>query len=110
MVKINQSKKKSFVNYMHIFAVPWCCILPIAVALFGLTSGALGLFLSKLTPLFFILSVLLIGFANYNVWIGRYRTINHRIYVFIITLISAALWIWSIFFRMGWENFIGSFS
>ena len=110
MVKENQSKKKSFVNYMQIFAVPWCCILPIAAALFGLTSGTLGLFLSKLTPLFFILSVLLIGFANYNVWFGNYKTRNHRVYVSIITLTSIALWIWSIFFRMGWENFVGGFS
>ena len=99
MVKGN--KKKSFVNYVQIFAVPWCCILPIAVAVFGLAGGGLGIFLSRFTPLFLALSVLLIGFANYNVWFGSYKTVNHRIYVSLITLISIALWIWS-FSRMGW--------
>ena len=105
-----KNKKKTFSDYMQFLAVPWCCIFPIAAAFFGLAGGAFGIFLSKLTPLFFILSVLLIGYANYNVWFGSYRTVNHRIHVSIITLISIALWIWSIFFRMGWESFIGSFS
>jgi len=105
-----KNKEKSFKNYLNYFAIPWCCIFPIAAAFFGLAGGALGIFLSKLTPLFFILSVLLIGYANYNVWLGNYRTVNHRIHVSIITLISIVLWIWSIFFRMGWGNFIGGFS
>ena len=102
---VKKGKKKSFVNYIHIFAVPWCCILPIAVAFFGLAGGALGIFLSKLTPYFFILSVLLIGYANYNVWIGNYKTVKHRVYISVITLISIALWIWSIFFVMGGRIF-----
>jgi len=101
MVKEEKNENKSFVNFIYIFAVPWCCILPIAVAFFGLVGGTLGIFLSKLTPLFLALSVLLIGYANYNVWLGRYKTINHRIYVSVITLISITLWLWS-FYRMGW--------
>ncbi|MCH8945955.1 MAG: hypothetical protein IIA85_03465 [Nanoarchaeota archaeon] len=98
---VKEDKKKSLVNYIHIFAVPWCCILPIAIAVFGLAGGGLGIFLSRFTPLFLALSILLIGYANYNVWLGRYRTTNHRIYVSLITLISIALWLWS-FSRMGW--------
>jgi len=101
--------KEKLRNFIHIFALPWCCIFPIAAAFFGLAGGALGVFLMKLNPLFFILSVLLIGFANYSVWFGGYKTTKHRIYVSLITLISIALWTWSIFIRMGWETFIGSF-
>lgn len=93
--------KKSYVNYFHIFAVPWCCILPVAVAFFGFAGGALGAFLMKLTPYLLGISILLIGFANYNVWLGKFRTINHRVYVSLITLLSIGLWIWS-FFRMDW--------
>ena len=96
-----KNKKKTFSDYMQLFAVPWCCIFPIAAAFFGLAGGGLGIFLSRFTPLFLALSILLIGFANYNVWLGNYKTINHRIYVSVITLISVALWIWS-FSRMGW--------
>ena len=97
--------KEKLRNFIHIFAVPWCCILPISAAFFGLAGGALGIFLSKLTPYFLILSVLLIGYANYNVWLGNYKTVKHRIYVSVITLISIVLWIWSIFFVMGGRIF-----
>lgn len=96
-----EDKKKIWKNYFSVLALPWCCILPILVALFGLTSGTLGIYLSNLTPYFLIISILLITYSNYNVWFGKFKTINHRIYVSLITIISILLWIWS-FSRMGW--------
>ena len=93
--------KEKLENFIHIFAVPWCCILPLALALFGLAGGTVGIFLSKFTPLFLIISIVLIGYANYNVWFGKFKTLKHRIYVSLITIIAIVLWIWS-FSRMGW--------
>ena len=101
MVKEEKNEEKSFVNFIHIFALPWCCILPITVAFFGLAGGALGAFLSKITPYFLIISIVLISYANYNVWVGDFKTIKHRIYVSLITIVTIILWIWS-FSRMGW--------
>jgi len=98
---VKEIKKKSFRNFIHIFALPWCCIFPIAVAFFGLAGGAIGVFLSRFTPFFLAISIILISYANYNVWFGRFRSIQHRIYVSVITLISIILWLWS-FYRMGW--------
>jgi len=93
---------KGLKNYFSIIAVPWCCILPIGVALFGLAGGALGTFLSKLTPYFLVISITLIGYSNYNVWFGDFKTLKHGIYVTIITLIAIILWTWSIVYRMRW--------
>ena len=98
---VKENKKKGWKNYFHIFALPWCCILPIAVAFFGLAGGALGSFLSKFTPYLLIISILLITYANYNVWVGSFKTTKHRIYVSLITIFAIILWIWS-FSRMGW--------
>ena len=96
--------KEKLENFIHIFAVPWCCILPLALALFGLAGGTVGIFLSKFTPLFLIISIVLIGYANYNVWFGKFKTLKHRIYVSLITIVAIALWIWS-FLRMGLIQF-----
>ena len=93
--------KEKLRNFIHIFAVPWCCILPLALAFFGLAGGTIGIFLSKFTPLFLTISIILIGYANYNVWFGRFKTLKHRIYVSLITIVAIVLWIWS-FSRMGW--------
>jgi len=96
--------KEKLKNFIHIFAVPWCCILPLALVFFGLASGTAGIFLSKLTPLFLTISIILIGYANYNVWFGKFKTLKHRIYVSLITIVAIVLWIWS-FLRMGWIQF-----
>ena len=96
--------KEKLENFIHIFAVPWCCILPLALALFGLAGGTVGIFLSKFTPLFLIISIVLIGYANYNVWFGKFKTLKHRIYVSLITIVAIVLWIWA-FLRMGLIQF-----
>ena len=88
-------------RFVHLFALPWCCILPIAVAVFGFAGGTLGIFLSKFTPYFLTISIALIGYSNYNVWFGKFRSFQHRFWVVIITIISILAWLWS-FNRMGW--------
>ena len=105
MVKEEKNKKKSFVNFIHIFALPWCCIFPIAVAFFGLAGGTLGTFLSRFTPFFLIISITLISYANYNVWFGKFRSVQHRIWVVLITILTILAWLWSITFVMKWISF-----
>jgi len=94
-----------FKNYFHVFALPWCCVLPIGVAFFGLAGGALGAFLSQLTPVFLVLSIILIGYANYNVWVLKHGPIQTRVWVILITVFSILLWLWSIIFVMKWITF-----
>ena len=101
MVKGN----KTFGEFIHVFAVPWCCILPIALAIFGLAGGTVGIFLSRFTPFFLIISIILIGYANYNVWFGGFRSIQHRVWVVLITILAVLAWLWSLIFVMGWIKF-----
>jgi len=93
--------KTGFKKYLHIFALPWCCVIPIGLAFLGFTGGALGTFLSKFTPYFLVLSILLISYANYTVWFvhGAKRS---RIWVIVITIFAILAWLWSIIFVMRW--------
>lgn len=97
--------KEKLRNFIHIFAVPWCCILPIALAVFGLAGGTVGIFLLKFTPFFLIISIALIGYANYNVWFGGFTSIQHRVWVVLITILAVLAWLWSLIFVMEWIKF-----
>jgi len=97
--------KEKLRNFIHIFAVPWCCILPLALAVFGLAGGTLGVFLSKFTPFFLIISIALISYANYNVWFGKFTSIQHRVWVSLITILAVLAWLWSLIFVMEWIKF-----
>jgi hypothetical protein len=95
----------SIKNYLNIFALPWCCILPISVAAFGLAGGALGAFLSQFTSIFLVLSVILIGYSNYKVWIIKQGLFQTKVWVVAITIFAVATWLWSIIFVMKWIKF-----
>ena len=98
-----RSKKKGIKNYLHAFALPWCCILPIAAASLGAGSGALAALIAPFTPIFLAISIVLIGYANYNVWFGKFRkSERHKIWVFFITIFATLAWLWSAIFVMRW--------
>jgi hypothetical protein len=92
-------------DYFHIFALPWCCMLPVSVAAFGLAGGALASFLSQFTPLFLAISVILIGYANFRVWILKHGPTQTKVWVIAITAFSILTWAWSIIFVMKWISF-----
>lgn len=83
-----------------IFALPWCCVVPIAVSFLGVGSATVANALRQFTPLFIALSVGLIGWSNYSVWLGGHRTKRAKIWVGTTTTIALLLWVWS-FNRMG---------
>ena len=84
-----------------LFAVPWCCVLPVIISFFGLGSVAIGSFLMQLLPLFILISVVLMSYANYNVYFSSHKIAKHgKIWVGINTIIAILLWVWS-FNRMG---------
>ena len=107
MVKDVNKKKGKFAPFMNAFALPWCCILPIAVAAFGLAGGTIGVFLAPLTPYLLIISMGLIGYSNYNVWFGRFRSTRHKVWVTLITTFSVVAWLWSIIVVMKWIPLFG---
>ncbi len=45
-----------------------CCILPVAVAVFGVGSAALGAKLEPLRPYFLVLTAAILGFAFYRAY------------------------------------------
>jgi hypothetical protein len=97
--------KEDLKSYLHVFALPWCCVLPVTLSLFGLAGGALGAFLLQLTPTFLTLSVVLIGYSNYRVWILKHGPSQTRVWVALITLFAILTWLWSIIFVMKWITF-----
>ena len=98
----DMNKKGRFAPFMNMFALPWCCIFPIAVAALGLAGGTIGVLLSQFTQYFLVISIALIGYSNYNVWFGRFRSTRHKVWVSLITGFSIVAWLWSIIFVMKW--------
>ena len=84
-----------------LIALPWCCVLPVIISFFGLGSAAIGSFFMKFFPLFIIISIVMISYANYNVYFGSHKVAKRgKIGVGITTFIAILLWVWS-FNRMG---------
>jgi len=100
-----QNTKTNLNSYLHIFALPWCCVIPVTFALFGLAGGALGTFLSQFTPIFLVLSIILIGYSNYSVWVLKQGPIQTKVWVIAITIFAIFTWTWSIVFVMKWVRF-----
>jgi mercuric ion transport protein len=50
------------------FGASLCCILPVAVAVLGVGSAALGAKLEPLRPFFLVLTVTILGFAFYRAY------------------------------------------
>jgi len=64
--------EKSSSIFSVAFAVPWCCVVPAGLAVFGLAgTAAIKIILMKYVPVFFLLSALFLGRANYLVHIKK---------------------------------------
>ena len=95
--------KEKVKYYLHAFALPWCCILPIAAALLGVGGGALAAIIAPFTPFFLTISVIFIGYANYNVWFGKFRKSEvHKFWVVAITIFAILSWTYTAVFIMRW--------
>jgi len=74
------------------FAVPWCCVLPAGLAVFGLAgTAAMEIVLMKYMPFMLGLSVVFLGRANYLVHIKKQGNRVSHIVVWLSTLTAAGL-------------------
>ena len=85
--------EKSTSMFSVAFAVPWCCVLPAGLAVFGLAgTAAMKILLMKYMPLMLGLSIVFLGRANYLVHIKKQGNRVSHIIVWISTLTAAGLW------------------
>ncbi len=102
---MEETKKNVFVNagaVIAAFGASLCCILPVAVAVLGVGSAALGAKLEPLRPWFAGLTLIFLGFAFYQ----AYRPVEcepgeacavpksrrrHRIVLWIVATVAVAL-------------------
>lgn len=75
-------------------AVPWCCVVPAALASLGLASSVLGSWLAAGTPAFFLMSAGFLGRAHYLIWAKRHGSPNARITTLVLT--AAVVWTWAL--------------
>ena len=69
-----------------LLALPWCCIVPGALALLGMTGVVLAREVAgELQPFLWGISVLLLARAHYGIWIRRRGNRLSRIVVWIAT-------------------------
>lgn len=73
-------------------SVPWCCILPAALASLGLASSMLAHWLGALTPALLGASVVLFGRAHYLLWVKRHGSRSARWVTVVLTLLAASFW------------------
>lgn len=102
---MEEARKNLFVGAGAVLAAvgaSLCCILPVAVAVLGVGSAALGAALEPFRPYFAGLTVLLLGFAFYRAYrqvacepgeacavpVSRRR---HRAVLWIVALVAVAL-------------------
>lgn len=85
--------EKSSSMFSVAFAVPWCCVLPAGLAVFGLAgTAATKIILMKYMPYMLGLSVVFLGRANYLVHIKKQGNLISHIVVWISTLTAVGLW------------------
>jgi hypothetical protein len=91
-VKANGNVKLSLGAFF--LSLPWCCITPAALSLLGFlgaAGAAKGLLTEALYPLF-IISLFLLGRANYLSFYKKYGSKVSRAVVFASTIGTLALW------------------
>lgn len=102
---MEETRKNLFLHagaVLTAFGASVCCILPIAVAVLGVGSAALGARLEPLRPWFAALTLLLLGFAFYR----AYRPVDcapgescavpasrrrHRVVLWIVAVVAIVL-------------------
>jgi len=75
-----------------VLALPWCCVLPAALAFSGIGAGLLGNVRGLLGWGSLALSVALIARANWLVWIRNQGAPPARRWTAIFSTVAVALW------------------
>lgn len=102
---MEEAKKGSLIRVGAViaaFGASLCCVLPVAVALLGVGSAALGAKLEPLRPYFLVLTTVLLGLAFWQAYRTREceegeacavesRRHRYRVALWVVTLIVAAL-------------------
>ncbi len=94
-MKISASDSvKSYSVSSVAFAVPWCCVLPAVLSVFGLGgTAAMRLTLMRYTPFLLIFSVFFLGRANYLVHVRKQGNRTSHLIVWLSTLVALVLWL-----------------
>jgi len=91
-VKANGNVKLSIGAFF--FSIPWCCITPAGLSLFGFlgaAGAARGLLIEAFYPLF-IISLLLLGRAHYLIYFKKHGSRISKAVVWASTIGALALW------------------
>lgn len=76
------------------FAVPWCCVLPAVLAVFGLAgTAAMRVTLMRYTPFLLLFSAFFLVRANYLVHVRKQGNRMSHITVWLSTLVAFGLWL-----------------
>lgn len=79
-----------------VLALPWCCIVPAALALSGAGAGLAGSVWGSVGWAFLGLSVALIMRANWLVWVRRQGARAARRWTVVFSTFAAAAWLWRV--------------
>ncbi len=76
------------------FSLPWCCITPAFLSLLGFfgAAGAARVFLTEAVYPLFVISIFLLGRANYLSLYKKHGSYTSRAVVFVSTIGALALW------------------
>ena len=73
-------------------SIPWCGVVPAALASVGVASLVVGRLLGAALPAFLILSAASFARALYLVWVKRHGPAAARLLTTAMTFLAAAVW------------------
>jgi hypothetical protein len=73
-------------------SIPWCCIVPAALAAAAAASSLAGRWLGAAMPVFLAVSVALFVRAHYVLWVKRHGTHAARMATVFFTIVAIVLW------------------
>lgn len=73
-------------------SIPWCCIVPPALAAAGTASSLAARSLGGATPWFLALSVGLFARAHYLLWVRRHGSPRTRLLTVVLTVVAGFFW------------------
>lgn len=77
-----------------VLSLPWCCILPGALALLGMTGVVVAREVAvELRPVLWGISALFLARAHYGLWIRRRGNRLSRLVVWMATGVTGGIWI-----------------
>ena len=73
-------------------SIPWCCVVPAALAAAGTVSAVAPRRVGAATPLFLAVSVGLFARSHYLLWVKRHGSRVTRLATVGLTLVSGCFW------------------